>query len=230
MMKTNKKIFVIVPAYNEEKTLKRVLESLISKNYYVILIDDGSTDTTPTIASEIDINGELHIYSHVINRGLGAALKTGINAALIKGADVIVTFDADGQHDPQDIEKIVKPIITGKADVVIGIRDFEVMPYSKKFGNQIMNALTKIFYGIQVKDSQSGLRAFNNKAAKLINIQSSGYGVSSEIIREIKKNELKTKEIPIQTIYTDYSLSKGTNTKEGIKILTKMIMDILKRV
>jgi hypothetical protein len=91
-----------------------------------------------------------------------------------------------------------------------------------------MNLITWIFYGAHVNDSQSGLRAFNRKAAIALDIESREYGISSEIIREIKHKELKMEEVPIETIYTDYSLSKGTNTRVGLKILVKMIRDILK--
>jgi len=229
-MNNSEKIFIIVPAYNEENTLENVLNSLIKRDYNIIIVDDGSTDKTYEIASKILNKHKLYLYKHVLNLGLGAALKTGIDAALKKGADIIVTFDADGQHDPADIERICDPILKGLAEAVIGSRNFDYMPQSKKIGNQIMNKLTRIFYGVNVKDSQSGLRAFNRKAAAQINIHLRGYGVSSEILREIKNNNIKMEEIPIKTIYTDYSLSKGTNTIEGLKILSKMVVDILKRV
>ena len=223
------KIFVVVPAYNEEKTIAKVMEDLFEMGYEIIVVDDGSSDDTYNIVSRI-IKEKKHgiIYRHLLNRGLGAALRTGIEAALIEDPDVIVTFDADGQHDPQDILSVSKPIINGDADVVIGERNFKQMPSSKKFGNEVMNFITMIFYGIKVKDSQSGLRAFNRKAAETIIINARDYGVSSEIIGEVKRHDLKLVEIPIKTIYTDYSRTKGTNTSEGLKILAKLIMNILK--
>ena len=106
--------------------------------------------------------------------------------------------------------------------------NFKEMPASKKFGNTVMNMITRIFYGIHVNDSQSGLRAFNRKAARVLDISSRGYGVSSEIIGEIKKYNLKVEEVEIRTIYTDYSMSKGTNLIVGLKILGKLIINILK--
>ncbi len=224
------KLFVVIPAYNEDKTIKRVLEDLLPMELDLIVVDDGSLDKTYKKAHETLDKQPNHgyIYRHIINRGLGASLKTGIEAALLKNADIIVTFDADGQHHPEDIKNVIKPIIDGKADVVIGTRDFNEMPLSKKLGNQIMNLITLIFYGIHVQDSQSGLRAVSRNAAELIDIHSRDYGVSSEIIYEIKKSNLKMKEVPIKTIYTDYSLSKGTDTKVGLKILAKLIRNILK--
>ena len=226
----DKNIYIVIPAYNESKAIKNVLNELKSRDLDVLIIDDGSHDETYQIAENLVYNSKGSVYRHVINRGLGAALETGIKAALRKNADIIVTFDADGQHDPDDVIPVCKPIIEDKSDVVIGTRDFKDMPVSKKFGNQVMNAITRIFYGIHVNDSQSGLRAFNRKAAKVLDIHSRGYGVSSEIIGEIKKYNLKIEEVPIKTIYTDYSLSKGTNLKVGLKILFKLIIDVVRRV
>ena len=223
------KIFVVVPAYNEEKTIKKVLLELMDMGLEIVVVDDGSKDNTYSIVSNILKQKKRgRLYKHLLNRGLGGALKTGIEAALLEDPDVIVTFDADGQHDPNDILNVSKPIINDEADVVVGIRNFEDMPSSKKFGNTVMNLITLMFYGIKVNDSQSGLRAFNRKAAEEIVINARDYGVSSEIIGEVKKQNLRFKEIPIKTIYTDYSMTKGTNTREGLKILVKLIMNMLK--
>lgn len=228
--KSRLKMWMVIPAYNEDKTIVKVLTELFDLNLNVVVVDDGSTDNTYQDALKIikDHPERAYLYKHPLNRGLGASLKTGIEAALSENADIIITFDADGQHHPPDVMKVSRPIIEGQADVVIGKRDFKEMPLRKKLGNQIMNIITWIFYGVHVSDSQSGLRAFNRKAAHALDIESREYGVSSEIIREIKHKNLQVKEIPIQTIYTDYSLSKGTNTKVGLKILAKMIMEILK--
>lgn len=223
------KIFVVLPAYNEEKTIAKVMEDLMKMGFEVVVVDDGSKDNTYNIASNIiQENNHGFICKHLLNRGLGAALRTGIEASLMEDPDVIVTFDADGQHDPQDILNVSKPIINGDADVVVGKRNFREMPLSKKLGNQIMNLITLIFYGIKVNDSQSGLRAFNRKAAESIMINARDYGVSSEIVGEVKRHNLKFKEVTIKTIYTEYSMTKGTNLAEGLKILTKLIMNIFR--
>jgi UDP-N-acetylglucosamine---dolichyl-phosphate N-acetylglucosaminyltransferase len=223
------KIFVVVPAYNEEKTIAKVILELIDMGFEIVVVDDGSKDNTYSIVNNIIKQKKTGILcKHLLNRGLGGALKTGIEAALIEDPDVIVTFDADGQHDPNDILNVSKPIMDGDADVVVGKRDFDHMPESKKFGNTVMNLITLIFYGIKVGDSQSGLRAFNRKAAEEIVINARDYGVSSEIVGEVKRQNLKFKEVPITTIYTDYSMTKGTNTSEGLKILVKLIINMLK--
>ncbi|MGL6297706.1 MAG: glycosyltransferase family 2 protein [Methanobacteriaceae archaeon] len=224
----NNNIFIIVPAFNEEKTVYGVISELI-KSYNVILVDDGSRDNTFDIVKNIQSKNpdKLFIYSHVINRGLGAALKTGMNAAIKNNADYVVTFDADGQHAIEDVDKVVTPLINGEADVVIGARPFEDMPLTKNFANSVMNILTRIFYRANVKDSQSGMRAFKKDIIPKINIMSRGYGVSSEFFREIRRNHLKLAEVTITTIYTPETQEKGTNAIVGIKILFKMIVDFL---
>jgi len=228
--KTDKDIWIIIPAYNEENIIKDVLEELLSRGFKLVVIDDGSTDNTYNVVQTVIQNnpGKGYLYHHPINRGLGATLKTGIEVCLEKNADIVVTFDADGQHNPDDILPVCQPVIDGKADVVIGTRDFNDMPSVKKISNQLMNLITWIFYGARVKDSQSGLRAFNKKAAVALDIESREYGISSEIIREINQKELHMDEVPIETIYTDYALAKGTNLKVGLKILVRMIREVLK--
>lgn len=223
-------VFLVVPAYNEEKTVGNIIEKIASLGYHVILVDDGSTDNTYEIAkkSTVKYPHNIFIYEHVINRGLGAALKTGMSGAINHGAKYVVTFDADGQHAIEDISKVCKPLKEGKADVVIGSRPFEDMPASKNFANTVMNVMTHIFYRTKVKDSQSGLRAFTAEVIPKISILSRGYGVSSEFIREIRRNHLKLDEVTITTIYTPETQAKGTNAVVGLKILFKMIIDLFR--
>jgi len=222
---------VVVPAYNEEKTIEDVLKALLERGYRVLVVDDGSRDSTPEILKRMSSrNDRISVYTHVINRGLGAALRTGLRAALKEGADYVVTFDADGQHDPDDIEGVLKPLLDGSADVVIGRRDFEDMPLSRNLGNTIMNLLTLLFYGCRVSDSQSGLRAFTSRAASLIDIKSRGYGVSSEIIGEIRRNGLRMREVTIRTIYTPETIAKGTSTSVGIRILLRLLLNIFRKI
>ena len=225
-----KDIYIVLPAYNESTTIKDVLTELISLGLNLIVIDDGSTDDTYAVVEDLlrQYPDQLNLYRHPLNRGLGAAISTGIEAALRHNAQITVTFDADGQHHWQDIVPLCEPILENQADVVIGKRNFKEMPFSKNFGNVVMNIITLIFYGKNVEDSQSGLRAFNLKAVELMELHSRDYGVSSEIIGEVQRNNLQLVEVPITTIYTDYSISKGTNTKVGLKILAKLIRGFFK--
>ena len=129
--KLNKKytdgIFIVIPAFNEEKTVGPIIEEIVKLGYMAVLVDDGSKDNTFKIAKSYKSKypNNIFLYQHVINRGLGAALKTGMTGALIHGAKFVVTFDADGQHAIEDIAKVSEPLKNGKADVVIGSRPFE---------------------------------------------------------------------------------------------------------
>ena len=225
-----KDVYLVVPAFNEEKTVSQIIEGIAEKGYNVILVNDGSRDKTLDLAieSKRKYPDQIYVVSHVINRGLGAALKTGMVVALNKHAKYIVTFDADGQHEIGDIPTVCKPLQDGEADVVIGARPFEDMPISKSFANIIMNMLTLLFYGRNVKDSQSGLRAFTAHAADVINIVSRGYGVSSEFIKEISDKNLRLAEVTITTIYTPETQNKGTDAIVGLRILTKMVLDLFR--
>ena len=228
--KDTKGIFLVIPAYNEEKTVGKILEKIAKLNYKVVLVDDGSRDNTFKIAKKAKKKYPDHIfiYHHLINRGVGAATKTGMIVALKHGAKYIVTFDSDGQHAIEDIAKVCKPLQEGEAEVVIGSRLFEDMPSSKRFANTMMNLLTLIFYRINVKDSQSGLRAYKSSVVYKLDIRSDGYGALSEVTREIRRNNFKLKEVPITTIYTPETQAKGTNALVGLKILMKMILDLLR--
>ncbi|RBQ22559.1 Glycosyltransferase AglJ [Candidatus Methanobinarius endosymbioticus] len=223
-------IVIVVPAFNEEKTVGLIIEEIADLGYKVVLVDDGSKDNTYEIAknSRFKYPNNIFIYQHIINRGLGAALKTGMTGALIHGAKYIVTFDADGQHDIEDIPIVCEPLKKDNVDVVIGSRPFEDMPSSKNFANTVMNIITYVFYREKVKDSQSGLRAFKTDVIPKLQIISRGYGVSSEFIREIRRNHLKLAEVTIKTIYTPETQAKGTTTFVGLKILFKMIVDLFK--
>lgn len=218
-----KKVFIVVPAYNEEKTIAGVLKGLKNAGFRdIVVVDDGSIDKTYNLAKKESVM----LYRHVLNRGLGGALGTGIKAALANNADIIVTFDSDGQHNPLDIKNVIKPITKKKADVVIGSRLLEPkgMPWYRVVGNKIGNLVTFVLFRVKVSDSQSGLRAFSRKAAEKIEIKTNRMEVSSEIIAEIKKKKLKLKEVPINVIYTKYSLSKGQGFFVGLKTLFKLIL------
>jgi len=215
-------LVVIIPAYNEEKNIGQVIRSVKKYTNNIIVIDDGSQDKTFKIAME---NGT-KVYRHLINRGLGGALGTGIKAALSDGADIIVTIDADGQHNPDEIPKLIKPIIVKEADIVIGSRFIknQKMPIFRKVGNHFFNIITFFLFGIKSTDSQSGMRAFDRRAAENLEIFTSGMEVASEIVKEVRLCKLKLKEIPIEAIYTPYSLSKGQGFIVGLKTLIKLFI------
>jgi len=218
----SKKIFIVIPAYNEEKAIGQVIQEVKKYVNNIIVVDDGSIDKTYEIAKK----ERVIVYHHIINRGLGGALTTGIKGALLKHGDIFLTFDADGQHKAQDIPKMVDPIKNGVADIVIGSRLLNPfgMPLSRKMANHLANFITRFLFGIKTTDSQSGLRCFNRKTAQLLNLKTNSMEVSSEIIKEIKAHNLKFIEVPIETVYTKYSLAKGQNFILGLKTLIKLII------
>lgn len=219
------KLVAIIPAFNEEKALGGVILRL--KNYVdqVIVVDDGSRDKTPQIAMESGAT----VYRHLTNLGVGGALRTGFKAALVNGADIIVTLDADGQHDPEEIPQLIKPILEGEADAVIGSRFLvsQKMPLLRKLGIPFFNIFTFLLFGIKTTDSQSGMRAFNKKAAESLKIYAREVLESPpEILGQIQINRLRLKEMPIKAIYTEYSLSKGQRFLPGLKALLKLFFSI----
>jgi len=221
--------YVVVPAYNEEKTIASVLQDLL--RYFraeeIVVVNDGSRDRTGEIARSYGV----HVLTHLVNRGLGGALGTGLAYAVRKGAELVITFDADGQHLISDALRIMKPVAEGKADFAVGSRlkgDTSQMPFVKKFGNFILDMITAVFAHKYVSDSQSGLRCFSGECASKIKITCDRYAVSSEIIIEAVKNKCRVVEVPIRAVYTEYSMRKGTNVMEGVKIALNLLFDKLR--
>src|SRR3989338_7254180 len=216
------KIFAVIPAYNEETTIAEVLQKTKPFVDQVIVVNDGSSDQTAQRA----LAQGARVVTHGVNRGLGASLGTGFAAALYLGADVVITLDADGQHDPLEIKKFIVAIEQG-ADVVIGSRmltGFEGMPWYRQVAQILGNLVTFCLFGAWVTDSQSGFRAFTTFALEQIQIKTNRMEVSSEIIAEAKRHKLNLVEVPIKAIYTDYSLSKGQSFFVGLKTLVKLIV------
>jgi len=224
-------IYIILSSYNEEQTLEEVVVGLVDRDFKVLIIDDGSKDNTPAIAKRLvkTYPTMVFYYRHMINIGLGGAIKTGIKAALSRGADIMITFDADGQHNPEDLYAMYPPLQNGEADIVIASRDFSDMPTGRRFGNTVMNYVTYLFQGLMVTDSQSGLRAFTRETALKLKLNSPHYAISSEIIGEIKRRKLRLLEVPMTTIYDERTIQKGTNTMVGLKIIFEFINETFKK-
>lgn len=222
-------LVVVIPAYNEERTIVGVIRALKAKGFTrIIVVDDGSTDRTGILARAEE---DVVVLRHILNRGLGGALGTGLTGALRFRPAIIVTCDADGQHDPDDIPRMIEPIAKREADVVIGSRQQEAarIPIARQAAHRVANLVTYLLFGVSTTDSQSGLRAFSREAAERIQIMTSGMEVSSEILAEIRRNRLRLREVPIKAIYTDYSLSKGQSFTMGLRTLAKLIVAKLRR-
>lgn len=220
------KRIIVIPAYNEERTIGETVRDALRAADCVLVVDDGSLDRTAQIASAAGAK----TVRHAINRGLGGALGTGIEGALRLGADLIVTMDADGQHKAEDAIKVFARLAEGDVDFVIGSRMLERngnMPAKRRFAQFVGNALTFVLFHKWVSDSQSGLRGMTRDAAERIRIRSSRMEASSEFVKEIVDKRLRLAEVPIEAIYTPYSLSKGQSLTVGVRTALKLIFSRL---
>ncbi|RLE65491.1 MAG: hypothetical protein DRJ38_03690 [Thermoprotei archaeon] len=224
--KSKRGIFIVIPALNEEKTICWVVHQATKQGDVVIVVDDGSTDLTAEMAKEC---GAI-VLKHKTNLGKGAALRTGFVESLKRGAKIVVTLDADGQHDPREIEKLVTPILKGEADVVIGSRFKEKssnndMPLYRKIGNKILNLFTTPTRR-DITDTQSGFRAYNRKALKTIGITTDGIGVDSQILMQVNGKNLRIKEVPIKCHYNSLDTSTYNPIQHTLSVITSIIVYI----
>ncbi|KXA89650.1 hypothetical protein AKJ57_05030 [candidate division MSBL1 archaeon SCGC-AAA259A05] len=209
--------WIVVPAYEEEQMIGYVIEGLRREGYdQIIVVDDGSEDRTAEIAR----SKGAEVVRHEKNRGLGVAIRTGLGEARSRGADVVVTFDADGQHDPKDIQRLLEAL--DGADFVVGVRERGRMPLNKRLGNTILDIITH-FFGGPLTDSQSGFRAFGSRALEEISIQTDRYAVSSEILIQVGGKDLRFRVVPIGGVFTEYSKSSGTTIASGIRIFFNLL-------
>lgn len=216
----------VIPAYNEESRLGKVITEVLPFVDRVVVVDDASSDRTAELAKEA---GAV-VVRHRINRGQGAALKTGTRAALRLGAHVIVHMDADGQHDPAMIPDLASPIANREADVVFGSRFLGTeptdMPWIRKAYFRLAKLFNTMFVGISkdVTDPQSGARAMSREAAELIDFQQDRAAHCSEILRLVTQSDLRWKEIPVHVRYSQDTLKKGQSFLEAFRILWHLII------
>ncbi len=219
------KTFCVIPAFNEEKNIITAINQVRPLVDELVIVDDGSIDKT---ADFIKTDGVI-LLKHIINRGQGAALRTGTEYCLNNGADIIVHFDADGQFLTSDIERIVAPIKNGSAQVVFGSRFLDSehsvgMPIFKRyFIMPLAKAVNKIFFNVNLTDPQSGFRAISREAALKINWKQDRMAHCSEIMFEVKKNNFKVKEVPIKVIYHNF----GQSFFGGLKIIKEFFIAML---
>ena len=225
------KTVIVVPAFNESAAISKVLTGIPKKlkgisQLSTLVVDDGSGDNTSQKAKKAGV----FVVRHVINRGLGAAIKTGLDWAKSQGADIAVTFDSDGQHDPTDIPRLIQPILNKDADLVIGSRfkKKQSIPADRLILNWFANLTTLVMFGVHSTDSQSGLRAFSKKAMAQIDLKADRMDFSSEILIEAKRHNLKIEEIPIKDIYTDYSRKKGQKNLNAIPVFARILIRFLR--
>ena len=222
------RILIIIPAYNEAEVIAKTLSNLRHfcdnsgyRGIDFVVIDDGSSDQTGTIARDYAD----FVLTHRRNCGLGASLATGLAFAKRQAYDYCITFDSDGQHDPQDIKKALKSLESGN-DVVIGSRFLGTvsgLPSLRRAILRLGNLVTWLFFGVWTSDSQSGFRGLSKSAIQLLDLKSNRMEVSSEFFGEIKRLGLKFAEIPIHIRYTAYSLRKGQKNLNSAKVLVKLL-------
>ena len=215
-------IVAAIPAYNEEKTIARII--LLARRHVdrVVVCDDGSMDLTASLAEELGAD----VIKHGKNLGKGAAFKSLFGRALELDADVVVTLDADGQHDPGEIPHLVKPVLSGDADVVVGSRFLggkNEMPLYRRLGSRVLNGLVNRFGEEKVSDTQSGFRAYNRKALLEIDVTARGIGVDSEILMKAYGNDVKIKEVPISCRFKGVEGSTYNPLRHGIDVVTSII-------
>lgn len=226
----NKIIHILIPAYNEGNKIGQVIDLLKKSGYHnILVIDDGSHDKTSMSAK----NSGAEVLRHIINRGQGASLRTGIEYLKEEyDPDIIVTFDADGQHRVEDIALLLKPIIDNEFDIALGSRFLCKKCHMTPMRKLVLKAgiiFTRIISRIKLTDTHNGFRALGRKAIDSIKISHRGMEHASDIIDEISIKKLRYKEVPTEIIYSEYSTQKGTNKnihfiKMGIKIILNKIL------
>ena len=220
--KNKRKIIAVIPAHNESKYIGNIVKQ--AKIYVddVLVIDDASSDNTKQLAEKA---GAI-VLRHIVNLQKGAALKTGCEAAVNLGADIIITLDGDGQHDPNEIPKLIERL--NYSDLVIGVREFNRnMPKTSRLGNIFLSKFSKFLFKSDLSDTQTGFRAFNARIYPKIAWESADYRVETEMIKNISDNRISHEEVKIKTIYNDKY--KGTTPLDGIKIALNMISWRMKR-
>jgi len=214
-------VYIIIPAWNEAKRIGQVLNDLSAYNYRVVVVDDGSTDQTFTIASQYPKVTVLH---HLTNRGQGAALATGTAYALSQQAEIVVHFDADGQMLSSEIKRLIEPLIKDSSlDLVLGSKFLQdnIIPWFKRyFLLQPALLLQRLSTGLPLTDVHNGFRALRANTARVIKINQEGMAHASEIVSQIKRLGLHYQEVPVTVVYHEF----GQGMSGGFKIIRDLII------
>lgn len=211
---------VVLPVYNEENRIHEVLKGLLVTKLTIVVVDDGSSDKSIFKINSLK-NSKIVVLKHIINLGKGAALKTGCDYAFSHGADAVIMMDSDGQHSVEDLKKFQDKLAQNKYDVIFGSRNLDLgVPFVRFVGNKIASVIVNILFGIYVSDLISGFRAITAKAYKNIRWDSAGYGVETEMVVRVKKENLSYCEILVATIY--YDNYKGVSIIDAFGVLANL--------
>jgi len=212
------KIAIGIPAYNEEKNIAGIISSLQELDYLVIVCNDGSSDHTGKIAEKM---GAI-VVNHQKNMGYGAAIKSLFVKAKEIDSDILITFDGDGQHNVSEIKDVITPLVSKKADIVIGSRFLgegeKKIPKYRKFGIKAITKISSLSQDLNIKDAQSGFRGYSKKALNEINPTENGMGISTEILIKASKKDLKIIEVPIIINYEGNTSTHNPAT-HGISVI-----------
>jgi glycosyltransferase involved in cell wall biosynthesis len=212
--KKSLKVIAVVPAYNESKRIASVLHEVKKYTDKVIVVNDGSTDDTAQIARE----SEVQVIDLKENKGAGNATREGCLEAIRLGAGIILTIDADGQHDPREIPNLLQPLLYEDVQVVFGGRPRNPsMPIENRLGNHLLSKTSSFLLGVTILDTLTGFRAFHAAVFEGVVWKSNRYSFVSEMVFRMAKNKLRFKEVPVSTIYHDNK--KGMRKRDGIKTL-----------
>jgi len=215
--------FVVVPAYNEGRVIGDVITGLASAFPNIVVVNDGSSDETAEILRGLPAV----VVKHQINLGQGASLQTGITFALERGANYIVTFDADGQHRAEDALSALRLLAEGQCDVVCGSRFLGTtsnVPRMRKIILKTVVGLANLTAGTKMTDAHNGLRALSRRAASCLDLHQSGMAHASEIMSQLRNHKMNIREVPVQINYTQYSLAKGQSSLNSINILVDLVI------
>ena len=224
-MSENGSIFVIVAAFNEQRVIAATVTPLLAKGYTVVVVDDGSAEPMSTVLSGFPVV----LIRHSFNLGQGAALQTGMEYAIENGAQVLVHFDADGQHDANQIPEMVAPIRDGAADVVLGSRflrasDLNQVPRARRLLLRVARTISGLLTRVWLSDTHNGFRALSVDAARHINLRESGFSHATEILSQIREAKLRYAEAPTTIRYSEYSRAKGQPMANSFRVFFDLIL------
>ena len=222
MTKEYSNTYIVIPAFNEETVIESVVTKLLKFFKNVVVVNDGSTDRTKEILEKLNIT----LISHPFNMGPGSALRTGFNyVKSISNSHSIVTFDADGQHSVEDAVLFAKEINSCKEEIIFGSRFLKHkknLPFIKIITLKIATIITNLATKTKLSDTHNGLKAFKVSLLGKIDLTLDGYGLDTQIVSEISKKNISYKEMPTNTIYTEYSMKKGQSLMNGLIILEEI--------
>jgi len=220
--------WVVIAAFNEERRIGAVLDELLTVADNVVVVDDGSADHTTAVV----LTRPVWLVTHPVNLGQGAALQTGIEFALSRGAEYVITFDADGQHRPEDLAALIGALQTTPADFALGSRFLgtaEGIPASRRLLLKLAVLFTRVLSGVTLTDAHNGLRGMTRRGAERIGIRFNRMEHASEIIDQVAASGLSYVEVPVVVRYTADSLAKGQRTSAALGLGVRLLLDKVTR-